>query len=275
MVKAALIVGCLLCSLPIPIRAQGEKDRWQRVYTGEESVIDMNVSSPTFDAGHVLRVRFRTTLSKPESLKEKPGTKYKSRLETIGFKLAEERYRFYDISLLDPTGRIVQTYEAKEYDDWKVLKDGGMTRRLFDAARQLPPFGDWEVVDYRFGDGTPTDAQQFRKLLGTRVKLHSDRAEVGTKVCALPAYQSKRVTDKEFFRQLGLSMESIGVKGNHAETIVVKCEADGWAPPQSLLVKLPEGRTLMLWEGVFLVLKQQRYQTQPTGLLKRRAPATH
>lgn len=257
MVKTVLVVACLLCSLSISIRAQGEKDKWQRVYTGEESVIDVNVSSPTFDAGHVLRVRFRTTLSKPESLQGKPGTKYKSRLETIGFKLTEKRYRFYDISLLDSTGKTVQLYEANASEDWKALKDGGMMQRLFDAARQLPPFGDWKVVDYRFGDGTPKDAQEFRRLLGTRVRLNSDRAEVGMKVCTSPAYRSKPVTDKEFFRELGITLESIGIEANHADTTVVKCEANGWAPPQSLLVKLPEGGILMLWEGVFLVLKKQ------------------
>jgi hypothetical protein len=259
MVKTALLVGCLLCSLAISIRAQGEKDRWQRVYTGEESVIDVNVSSLTFEVSHILRVKFRTILSKPESLKEKPGTKYKSRLETIEFKLTEKRYRFYDIGLLDSAGKTVQSYEANTSEDWKVLKDGGMMQRLFDAARQLPPFGDWKVVDYRFGDGTPIDAQEFRRLLGTRVRLNSDRAQVGMKVCSLPAYQSKPVTNKEFFQELGISLESIGIKANYADTIVVKCEANDWAPPQSLLVKLPEGGILMLWDGVFLVLKNKRY----------------
>jgi hypothetical protein len=258
MVKAALMVGGLLCSLSISIRAQGGKDRWQRVYTGGESVIDVNVSSVTFDAGHVLRVRFRTTLSKPESLKQKPGTKYKSRLETIEFKLTEKRYRFYDISLLDSAGKTVQSYEANA-DDWKALKDGGMMHRLFDAARKLPPLGDWKVVDYRFGDGTPLGAQEFRRLLGARVRLNSDRAQVAMKVCSLPAYQSKLVTDKEFFREMGISMESVGIKENYADTTIVKCEANDWAPPRSLLVKLPEGGMLMLWEGVFLVLKKEHY----------------
>ncbi|MGH9966374.1 MAG: hypothetical protein ACREBG_00865 [Pyrinomonadaceae bacterium] len=259
MVKTLLVVGCLLCSLSISIRAQRERDKWQRVYTGEESVIDVNVSGPTFDAGHVLRVKFRTTLSKPESLKEKPGTKYKSRLETIEFKLTDKRYRIHDISFLDSAGKTAQSYEANASEDWKVLKVGGMMQRLFDAARQLTPFGDWKVVDYRFGDGTPSDAKEFRRLLGTRVRLNSERAEVGMKRCSSPAYQSKSVTDKEFFRELGISMESIGIQENYADTIVVKCEANGWAPPQSLLVKLPAGRILMLWEGVFLVLKKEGY----------------
>src|SRR5882762_3406985 len=71
----------------------------------------------------------------------------------------EKRYRLHDITWVDSTGKIVQSYEANA-EDWKVIKWGGMMQRLFDAVGRLPPFGEWKVVDYRFGDGTPTDAQQ-------------------------------------------------------------------------------------------------------------------
>jgi len=259
MIKTGLLVGWLLCMLPNSICAQSEKDLWRRVYTGEESVIDVNVPSLTLDIGHILRVRFRTVLSKPESLKEKPETKYKSRLETVEFKLTDKRYRFQDVVSLDSAGKTVQAYEANASDEWRVLRYGGMMQRLFEAARQLPPFGNWKVVDYRFGDSAPIDEPEFRKISGTRVRLNTDRADVGMKVCSLPAYQSKPFTDKEFSRELGISMLSIGIKENHADTVIVKCEANDWAPPQSLLVRLPEGSMLLLWQGVFLVLKKERY----------------
>jgi hypothetical protein len=259
MVKTALILVGLLCNLSISLRAQGDQERWQRVYTGDDSVIDVNVSSLKFDASHVLRMKFRTVLSKPESLRGEPGTKYKSRLETIEFKSIERQYRFLDVALIDSTGKTVQSSATNTAGDWKVLKDGGMMQRLFDATRRLPPFGDWKVIDYRFAESTPIGSQQFTRLLGTVVRLGPDRAQVGMKVCSAPAYQSKPVTDKEFVRDLGISLEAIGIKANHADTIVVKCETNGWAPPQSLLVKLPEGGLLMLWEGVFLVLKKQTH----------------
>lgn len=66
------------------------------------------------------------------------------------------------------------------------------------------------------------------------------------------------LTDKEFLQQLGTSMLSLGIKENHVETIVVKCESGDWTPPQSSVVRLPEGGMLMLWQGVFLVLKKER-----------------
>lgn len=249
---------CLLVSLPVSALAQSEKDRWQRVYTGEDSLIEVNASSLSFEAKQILRVQFRTVFSKPETLPEKSGTKYKIRLETIEFKSAG-RYRFYATSLLDSSGKTVQSYQANSSEDWKIMKDVGVMQRMFQAARELPPLGTWKVVEYRFGDGTPADAGEFTRLLGTRIRLYFDRAEVGVKVCSSPAYQSKPVTDQEIFRELGISFESIGVKARQADTIVVKCESNDWAPPQSLLVKLPEGGMLMLWEGIFLVLKKERY----------------
>ena len=80
------VLMCILCSLPISIRAQQEKEKWQRVYTGEESLIEINVSNFSFEPEGILRVRYRTIMSKPETVKETPGAKYKSRLETIDFK---------------------------------------------------------------------------------------------------------------------------------------------------------------------------------------------
>jgi hypothetical protein len=256
-VKTTLIVWLLLCSFPISTCAQGEKEEWRRVYTGEDSVIDVSVAGLTLDTGHVLRVRFRTVLSKAESLKGLSETRYKSRLETVEFKLLSSQYRYRETSLLDSAGKTVWSAEANPSQEWRALKKGGMMERLFDAARQLSPFGSWKVVDYRFVEGSSLDSQEFRSGLGTRVRIASDRMEVGSKICTLPAYQSKSISDKQFDQALGVSMLAVGIKENHADTVVVKCESKDWKPPQSLLVKLPEGGLLMLWQGVFLVLKKE------------------
>jgi hypothetical protein len=154
-------------------------------------------------------------------------------------------------------GQTVLSAEPNPSQEWKALKEGGMMKRLFDAARQSSPFGSWKVVDYRFAEGPSVDSQEFRPILGTRVRIASDSMGVGTKICSLPAYQSKFVSDKELDQELGISMVAIGIKENRAETVVVKCESNEWKPPQSLFVKLPEGGLLMLWQGVFLVLKKE------------------
>ena len=255
--KTTLIVSLLLSSFPNSVCAQGKKEEWQRVYTGEDSVIDVSIASLTFDMERILSVRFRTVLKKTESFKGTPETKYKRRFENVEFKLPSGQYRYREISLLDSAGKTVWSDEPNPRQEWKALKEGGMMRRLFEAARQLSPFGSWKVIDYRFAQSGSIDSQEFRSVIGTRVRIASDRVEVGTKICSLPAYQSRFVSDKELHQSLGISMVAIGIKENHAETVVVKCESNDWKPPRSLLVKLPEGGLLMLWQGVFLVLKKQ------------------
>jgi hypothetical protein len=130
------ILICILLMVRIPIQAQ-EKDKWQRVYTGDDAVIDMKVSQVTFEIGSSGRVKFRTILSKPEILKEMPGVKYKRRLETIEFRCGERTYRVFEATLLDSKGQPIQSYEAKLSQDWKILKAEGMMGRLFASACKL------------------------------------------------------------------------------------------------------------------------------------------
>ena len=129
------VLVCILLMVRIPILAQ-EKDKWRRVYTGEDAVIDMKVTQVTFEIGSSGRVRFRTILSKPEILKM-PAVEYKSRLETIDFRCAEHTYRVYEATLLDSKGQPIQSYEAKLSQDWKIAKAGGMMTKLSDAACSL------------------------------------------------------------------------------------------------------------------------------------------
>jgi len=245
------------------IRAQQPNDKWQRVYTGEDSKIDINVASLSFEPNHILRVGFRTILSKPENLEVPTGAKLKIRLETIDFKASEKRYRPWNTTLLDPNGKILRTYVAT-VDAWKVLKVGGVMERLFSAVRALPPFGSWKVADYRFADRTSTEARpssELARLPGTRVSLQTDRAEVGAKVCNFPIYEDTRANKEELFRQFGIELESIGIKADDAETIKLSCKGNDWLPAQSLLIKVKQDEMLMLWKGVFLVLKKESQWT--------------
>lgn len=236
------------------------KDKWQRVYTGEESVIDIIVSSSHLEADHVLRVDIRTTLAKPENIARNQGVKYKSRIETIRFKLNQNRYWLTQITWFDTKGIKLDSL-ATTAEDWRVVKPGGVMERLFSVARTLPPFGSWKVVNYRFADGSANPDSNLGKLIGTRVRLQSNLAQVGAKVCSSLAYEDERVSRLELSQRFGVSLESLGIKDEYAETTKLKCEGSGWAPPQSLLFKVKEGEILMLWSGVFLVLKREREWT--------------
>lgn len=271
--KLGLLITSLLCCFPISIGAQ-EKARWQRVYTGEDSVIEINVLSLQFEAERVVRATYRTVLSKPESLPEKSGTKYKSRTETVAFSAAGRRYRFEEVRWLDAKDNIVHSYQAAATADWKVFKNGGIMDRMFTAIAAAPPFGSWKVLTYRFGDGPAKGtltAPEAARLIDTRVRLNLNSAEVGGKVCSSPAYRSRTFSAEELSRELGVELKALGITSNHADTIILKCEGKDWQPPQSLLLQLPQRGMLILWEGLFLTLGQrEHFEITPSYTLRRR-----
>ena len=144
------VLPCALVMMSALLFAgQREKEKWERVYTGEDSIIEINVSKVTFveystarkvtfsyDTG---RVGFRTIYSKPEVLKEKPGVKYKSRLETIEFNCAANtaRYRLYEATLLDEKSKVIKTFARDPSAEWKEIKRGGVMEKLAGAACAL------------------------------------------------------------------------------------------------------------------------------------------
>ena len=235
------------------------KGQWHRAYTGDGSVIEVNTSTLKFAPERVLRAEFRTVFSKAESTGGDRAVKYKTRLETIDFRLKDRRYRFVEISLLDPSGKLIQTKTADGSEDWRVLKPGGITERLFNAASSFTPLGAWKVISYRFAEGDPKEAvstPELDRLVGANVRLLADRAEVGSRVCLSPSFQDNN-EQEESLRQLGVDWKSIGIKPEDARTINVRCEGSGWRPSQSLLIKdNSKQEMLMLWDGVFLVLKR-------------------
>ena len=256
------------------------KDPWERVYTGDDSIIELNSTTLRFEPGRVLRAQFRTVFSKAESTGGDRGVKYKTRLETIDFRLTDGRYRFVEIGLLDPAGKLIQTKTTDASEDWRVLKPGGITERLFNAACSFTPLGEWKVVAYRFVEGDPKEPKttaELDKLVGAKVNLHVNYAEVNNRVCTSPSFQDK--PQDESLAQLGSDWKSIGIKREDARTINVRCEGGGWQPSQSLLIKdNNKEEMLMLWDGVFLVLKRTDggafHVTRGAGLptLKRELP---
>jgi hypothetical protein len=262
-----------LCLFSPSVSAQTRKDKWLRVYTGDDSIIEVNSEGLTFNDAHTVRVLFRTILNEPEGLLGKPETKYKSRLETTEFKLNERTYRLTSATLLDTAGKVVLTHEATEKASWRVMKAGGMMSRLFDSIRELPPLGGWQVTGFRSGgDIAVPGPDEFEKLLASKIRLSPERADVGAKSCSSPSYLSESLGKEDFIRKLGVSMEALGFKNDRADAIVLKCAA--WRPPQSLLLKLDEGGMLMLWDGLFLELKRFDgvFPASDRSTLKRREP---
>jgi hypothetical protein len=110
---------------------------WYRVYTFDESIVEMNTSLVTFISKDISRVRFRWTFDRLEALNGEPKQKYKSRLEVIEFNCSEQRYRPYHLTFLDATGNIVRLEEMNPPGEWRTATSGSMMEKLFRPACEL------------------------------------------------------------------------------------------------------------------------------------------
>ena len=251
-----VLAAGLVLTLTPSAHAQQAKDKWQRVYTGEGSILELNVSNTRFEPSYVLRAEIRTIFSEPQKVSRTSQETYKTRLETIDFKLNDKRYRLFETTILDSSGRMLNSYKVTPADEWRVIKPNSMMDRLFATLRVLPPFGNWLVKSYRFAEGGSKSARELDDLIGTPVRLSPNQAAVGTKICSFPAFEDKHATKEELARELGT--DSLGIVTGYLGSISVKCTGNGWTPPQSLLIRTAGDVMLMLWEGVFLVLKHDR-----------------
>lgn len=256
-IAQSLFIGfVVLTSGLVPSTAAQDSPVWKRVYTGDGYVIEVNVGSFEFVANGILQGQIRTVHKKEEVLKD--GAKSKTRLETVEYNLRQRVYRSVQVVLLDTSGKPVQTQDLTTAV-WKRLRPAGIMDRVLLISRVGLPFGQWKVASYRLaegGDQNTEGSEELNKLIGASVSLEGEKAQVDQTVCLIPVYKSEHSSVGELARKLGSDIKLPEVQSDQVDLIYLKCEGGGWRPPQSLLVKLPEGRMLMLWKGVFLTLKR-------------------
>lgn len=291
------VVGvlCLVYSLAPPGKVQAQTN-WQRVFTAEEFIVDVDPASLTFAPDHILRAKFRTLFLTAQATDGEPSKRYEDRIDTLEFRspamqrtavnrptLVKKKgtvpgrsdgagYRVVATSFLDSTGKIIKSV-ADSAGDWKFPAD--ITDRELSAARKLSPMGTWTVIEYRYAEAGKSPAKEppeLVKLIGSQVSFDPDAGEVEGNRCKALSYLSHQSTGAEFSRVLGTTPETLGLPTGSIETVKLKCEGGEWKPKQSLLIKLPEGGMLMLWDGVFLVLTKssESEQNAPVKTLKRR-----
>lgn len=240
--------------------AQNNVDPWLRVITDEESVIDVNRSSLVLEPNRVIRAEFRTQLSKPEVVPGKLGVKYQTRLDSIQFSLTDNRYRIAKSNLLDASGKTVMLYSTTDANKWKS-RGGRTASRLFSAAGQLPPFGVWRVVTYRYASGelpSVQDPPELTSLVGSDILFSLDRVVVRNETCSSPVFDPKAITNEEFVKRLGSSITSLGIASGKLEAILVACKSRTNLPVQTFVLRLPGNKALMLWDGVFLEMERTK-----------------
>jgi hypothetical protein len=118
---------CLTAQLP----------EWYRVYTFDDSIIEMNTAQVTFGGKDIGRVRFRWTFDQTEALSGEPQLKYKSRLEVMEFNCSQRRYRLYDLTFYDAAGKVIRSQEMNPPVEWRTVTSGGVMEKLFAPACEL------------------------------------------------------------------------------------------------------------------------------------------
>ena len=122
----------LLCSVPATAQRNSE---WTRVYTFDDSIVEMNTVLITRISEDVTRVRFRWTFDELQPLRGETGFKYKTRLEVMEFNCAVRNYRPYHITFFDGDGNVIRINDSP--GTWRGVDFGQMTEKLLVSACKL------------------------------------------------------------------------------------------------------------------------------------------
>jgi hypothetical protein len=123
MMRIAIVLVVLwLCSATLTAQSIPE---WDRVYTFDESTIEMNTSLVTLISKDVSRVRFRTTFDQPQFDR---GSKknYQSQLEVMEFNCSQNQYRPFHSTYFDGAGNMVRIDDAP--GQWRRLSRAAWLR---------------------------------------------------------------------------------------------------------------------------------------------------
>ena len=129
-------LGAFLLTLLLAGAAAAQpKSKWVRVYTFDDSIIEMEEIKLSF--GNFGRVRFRTIFDKSRPLPGKPGVKFKTIVEDLEIQCKEQEYRLSSSVYLDAKGAPVHVYKAEGDGEWQELRSLMMQRLLDSACRMI------------------------------------------------------------------------------------------------------------------------------------------
>ena len=228
-------------SMPIPDHAK----EWRRINTGQDSTIDIGVSTLVLEPNGILKAKFRIELSKAEDAPEVPGSKYKTQLLTIQFDSKNKTYRTFETTLLDSSDKIIYASEPNPSARWKPLIRSSST--YFTAATDLPPLGLWKVT-------SATDGQAADPSASVTMKL--DRFQVGRNTCSLPSYESATMTREELAKLTGLSPNGIQTSPEKVNVLKIKCDSGNLTSETHILMLRSVDRAILLSGGSLFALER-------------------
>jgi hypothetical protein len=124
------LIASILFLLPLLFYSPQEKSKWQRLYTYEDSTVEVDASNIIFSTDFTGRVRFRFAFSKLQPLAGKQ-VRYKSVIETIEFKCEQNRYRVVDVQRYDNKGTLVDSDAPTPSAVWEDVKARSMMEKFF------------------------------------------------------------------------------------------------------------------------------------------------
>jgi len=162
--RTSLLVIPVFIAPVLLFASQAQSEKWRRVYTSSESIIEIDISSVTFTANnvnhtinfgapHTGRVKFRTVFSKPQLLDKNSSLGYKTSLETYEFRcdtdpriikspaepnnppLRPIAYRLYAATFLGSDDKAIG--HRQDVSDWKSIRSGNVMDKLGIAACAL------------------------------------------------------------------------------------------------------------------------------------------
>jgi len=128
------LLSLLFVFCPVALSAQSLPE-WSRVYTFDESTIDMNTVLVTRIDRDTVRVRFRWMFDQPETLVGPPELKYQSQLEVMELNCKKSEYRSYHVTFFDKAGNILRIKDSP--GDWRDVVSGSMIEKLFVPGCEL------------------------------------------------------------------------------------------------------------------------------------------
>src|SRR5215471_11994017 len=133
--KLILLTSILLVGFPLA--AAQTSPVWERVYTFDNSIIEMNNELVTFGGKDIAHVRFRWTFDELEGLSGDPGIKYKSQVEVLELKCDDKRYRPYEITYFDANEKPLRKQEVNPPVEWRPVGSAAIMDTLFTAGCEL------------------------------------------------------------------------------------------------------------------------------------------
>lgn len=244
------IILSLLAVTAAELDAQSADAKWQQVMRGDGFVVDVDPASLMLTEGRVMSANFRMAYSKSESIGD---AKFKSRIDKYEFDAGEGTYRIMESRYFDSDGREIPALASTAPQRSRVSTPTSV--RFAAAARNLPPFGNWKVLTYKYGDGSGPkfdDGAELSRLKNRIIYVGFNGMTVGKARCDFPSFELRNMQDDEVEKRLAIRLAVLGIAAKQVRTLLIRCNSD-----TSLMFLPSEDQAVLLSDGIFLSLQRE------------------